>query len=245
MKVGGYSIPQYRLTTLLSDTKKIYEQFKSDEVGTEFIAHTLGQAPRGGAFLQRMADLRSYGLIEGRGSKIRVTELGKQATYGHEVERVDALVKLVKNIPLWAILNEKFGSSIKEENFWIDLMKITGAERVDAQKQANSVRNAYIADIKDIILVEKPKLTPEPQIGETRTKGGIDKDDDMEITSKEAVAYIKFPGIGAVNLDLNDETNLSLAEQILKTVRTKLQKRKEMESPSIVQEDDTINETEH
>ena len=49
----------------------------------------------------------------------------------------------------------------------------------------------------------------------------------MELALKDDVIYINYSGIGTVNLDLNDETNLSIAEQILKTIRTKLQKEKQ------------------
>jgi len=233
MKIGDWVIPQNRLATSLHDIKKIYEQFKSDETSNDLIAHTLNQAPRGGAFLQKMADLRAYGLIEGRGGKIRVTELGKQATYGHSQERATALEKIIKNIPLWGILFDKYGTSIKEENFWIDLVQITGAERLDAQKQANFIRNAYIMDVKNILPVEKPaepiKTDSEP--------GAHDRRHDMEFTTKDAVVYIKYPSIGIVDLDLNDETNLTIAETILKTIRIKLQKERQLQDTAPQEQD--------
>jgi len=227
MKIGTYSIPQYRLASLLIDIKKIYEQFKSEEASVEDIAHSLNQAYRGGGFLQKMADLRTYGLIEGRGSKIKVTDLAKKATYGDPVERTNALEKLVTNIPLWGILFDKYGISIKEEGFWIDLKRITGAEPMDAQKQANYVRNAYIDDTKYISTVKVPTPRPEPESPESggKLERARDRRVDVEATTKDAVVYIKYPGIGIVNLDIN-ETNLSLAEQIIKSIKATLQKEK-------------------
>lgn len=172
MKIGKHSIPKYRLQGLIEDTKKIYEQFNGKESELEFVGHTIGHLPKSGAFRQKLADLRSYGLIEGRG-KIKVSELGKKVTYGTEPERMEALEHIIRNIPLWSSILDKYGVNIKEENFWVDLAQITGAERLEAQTKANEVRKAYLEDVTYYKPVEKaqesgleranqPEPIPEP-----------------------------------------------------------------------------------
>lgn len=154
MKIGSYTVPNNRLRNLIEDAKKVYEKFPNEEVEAEFIAHTLDNSPTSGAFKQKLADLRSYGLLEGRG-KIRISELGKKVTYGHEDEKRDAFEKIIKTIPLWGIFFDKYGVSIKEDNFWVDLAKITGLERPESQNKAEWVRKAYLEDVRYYKPVEK------------------------------------------------------------------------------------------
>lgn len=156
MKIGPYSIPSYRLESLLADVKKIYDQFQGGETTKEFIAHTLGHSPTSGGFYQKMADLKAYGLIEGRGDKVKVSDLGKMVTYETTAaEKNQAFVRIVNNIPLWKILYEKYGVNIKDEGFWIDLAQITALERPEAQKLANIVRKAYLEDARYIKPAER------------------------------------------------------------------------------------------
>ncbi len=234
MKLGTYSIPRSRLGTLLADTKRIYERFKSEEIQVDHIGSFLGLSPRSGGFLQKMADLRAYGLIEGRGSKSRVSKLGLDATFGiSPAEKSIALEKIVKNIPLWGIFYDKYGKEITVDDFWIDLEKITGIERLDAQKEAELVRKHYNDDAKYITTIERPQSTAvEPEMGKTRAQEPDDRKKSMETTQQnlglpagEALVFIKFPTVGTITLDLNDETNVNIAETILTKIKEKLQKR--------------------
>ena len=234
MKLGAYSIPRSRLGTLLADTKKIYERFKSEEIQVDHIGSFLGLSPRSGGFLQKMADLRAYGLIEGRGSKSRVSKLGIDATFGiGPAEKSVALEKIVKNIPLWGIFYEKYGKEITVEDFWIDLEKITGIERLDSQKVAESVRKHYNEDAKYISTVERLPGTPrESETGKTYVQEPGDRKTNMETAQPsvglpvgDALIFIKFPTVGTFTLDLNDETNLNIAETILTKIKEKLNKR--------------------
>jgi len=147
-------------------------------------------------------------------------------------EKEMALVKIVKNIPLWAMFYEKYGKEIKVEDFWIDLEKMTGIERVDAQKVAESVRKHYNDDAKYINIVERPNASPEPEKDKTRIEGPDDRKQVMEnmqprigLPVGDALVFIKFPTVGTFTLDLNYETNIDIAETILTNIKEKLTKK--------------------
>jgi hypothetical protein len=156
MKIGIYSIPRFRLPKLIDATRKIYDGIKGNEVEPEVVAHLLGLSPASGGFKQKLADLRSYGLITGRG-KVKVTELGKKITYpDSEHDKYEAHVQLLRNIPLWNEIYEKYGVSIPRSNFWVDLSKITGVEAPEAKNKEDLIRKAYMDDVKYLKPVEKP-----------------------------------------------------------------------------------------
>jgi hypothetical protein len=231
MKIGSYSIPLYRLDTLLDATKEIYEQFGGDEVSTELIGPVLGHAPKGGAFLQKMADLRSYGLISGTRDKIKVTELGKQVTlFTDDVEKNEALQEIIGNIPLWRIFLDKYGYDIDEKNFWVDLVRITGAERLDAQKEAKSVRRAYLKDVRYITPVDEPTKTPQDE--EAVSREAADRTWSMEalpIGSKTVQVNIKYPERNESRLEINDWGDYEIFKQYLESILSKLNIKKQAE----------------
>jgi len=217
-------VPLYRLDTLLDVTRKIYEQFKGDEVSTEHIAPILGQTPKSGSFLQKMADLRSYGLITGSRDKIKVTELGKQVTlFKDEAEKNAALQEIVSNIPLWRIFLDKYGYNIDEKNFWVELVRITGAERFDAQKEAKSVRRAYLKDVAHIKPVsDEPTQTP--QNGEVVSKEA-DRTWDMEALpteSKIVQVNIRYPERNESRLEIKEWGDYEVFRQYIESVLLKL-----------------------
>ncbi len=151
MKIGNFRIPTFRLyPNLVAYTKKIYEKFPNEETKVEYVAQLIGHTShRSGTFLQRAADLRLYGLIEGKG-KIKVSELGKKITYGQEGEKIQALEKAIRNIPLWDTLLNNYGPNINSDDFWVVLAKITGVERLEAQNKAKWVLNAYMEDVSHL-----------------------------------------------------------------------------------------------
>lgn len=204
---------------MIEDTKKIYDKFPNEEVESEFIAHAISYKPTGGAFKQRLADLRLYGLIEGRG-KIKVSELGKMATYGHETEKTDAFEKIIRKVPLWSIFLDKYKVSIKEENFWIDLAKITGVERPVAQTKAGFIRTAYMEDVKYLKPVEKTlELSNSvPQVSETfnrSEKNMVDQQGEQnQGVESESIEEIKFSNI-RIWIPKGDAKAISMAKKLL------------------------------
>ena len=87
MKIGTYSYPLFRLNTLLKDTKIIYEKFGRKEITREHIAQVLGNTATSGGFSQKVADLRTYGLLSGSAGRYSVSDIGVKATFGNEIEK--------------------------------------------------------------------------------------------------------------------------------------------------------------
>lgn len=198
MQIGKYTIPRFRLyPKLVEDTRKIYEKFSGEETEVEYVAHLLGQSVKSGSFLQKMADLRSYGLVEGKGTgKVKVSDMGKKLTYGLDTERMEALEKVIRTIPLWSILLDKFGVTLPTSKFWVDLAKITGLEAPDAQKMEDLVRKAYMDDVRYLRPVEKP-VTSVSGEATGRSEG-------MEAQTREAVTLIGPTPGGIEELRLGD-----------------------------------------
>jgi hypothetical protein len=183
MKVGKYDIPNIRLhPTLFEATKTMYEKFGADEASDQLtVAQLLGhKTDKSGAFISKLADLRSYGLITSRG--IKVTDMGKKLTYDpSDKERNNALKEALLNVPLWKEFFSRFGKSLPTSDFWVELTKITGLEAPEAKRVEETVKNAYLADFQYL------KEEKEPEKGGKGMEGAdnINRDQAKPATLEE------------------------------------------------------------
>lgn len=251
MKVGSYSYPLYRLNALLKDTRKIYETFGQKEVSRDHIAQILGQAADSGAFGQKLADLKAYGLLLGSHGNFRISEIGIKSTYGTISEKSEALDKAVKNIELWNAIFKKWGPDPNIETFWLDLSEIAGIERSESKNKADSVRKAYTDDGKYLLLNKTPEETANLRTNDSSAEslGVNDGNSDMNaiIVQNQAienlvqpvnqppttqinipintkfVGYIGFPDYSKAPLEIKDEMSYQIAKQLLKAIKKKLE----------------------
>src|SRR5712692_5551042 len=76
----NYSVPDERLYPKLVDlARQVYDKFSTNETDALIVAQLLGHASIGGAFNGKVATLSSYGLVERRQGKIRLTDIGRRA----------------------------------------------------------------------------------------------------------------------------------------------------------------------
>jgi len=153
MKVGTKVIPENRLPSLIEAVKTLYGKFSSNEIDDETASRILGHTTsRSGAYIQKKADLRSFGLIEPRGA-VKVTEIGRKVSYPDDVsEEQDGLINAISNIELWKLIYEKYtkkGLTLPSD-FWTDIRVWTEIPPEEAQKSAEILRKAYLEDIKYI-----------------------------------------------------------------------------------------------
>lgn len=252
MKIGTYTIPLYRLEPLLNDTKKTYDTFKNQEFKAEDLAALLQQKHTSGGFKQKLADMRSYGLLDGRGNGIKVSKLWIDAIYGTEDESKQAYEKMVRSVPLWSTLLDKYGTSIKEDQFWVILRQITGVESPEAQEAANKTRKAYMEDVRYIKPVERhqeqivsgpsPKNLSDDTSG-VQTKLPNDRNMNMETmqgqpliqqNSSNTYVEIKYPGY-SFKTDITDESSLDDAQQFIEMLRKRIIKQKQTVQKEVTQ----------
>ncbi|OPX72027.1 MAG: hypothetical protein A4E38_00764 [Methanoregulaceae archaeon PtaB.Bin108] len=218
MRIGTETIPRYTIEEVIGDVKKLHDQFGRDDFTKADIAYTLGQSPTSGALMQKIADMKSYQLIQGRGDSFSVTQVGEHATFGDSVERYEALQKIFNNVPLWSKLYDKYRDSIKEEGFANVLSKLTNATVPECEKKAPLLRKQYIGDLKYIKNVERPVKTPEPQKSEARATEAFGRIQSMnipQVVGNGGCAIIQFPQFGESRVVIRDKKSLRTIRRFL------------------------------
>lgn len=220
MKVGDKQIPENRLPILVDAVKTLYGKFGFKEIDDEITSRLLGHSTsKSGAYGQKRADMRTYGLIESRGI-IKVSELGRKVSYPETPkEEQDGLIEAIRNVELWKLIYEKYTAKgeLLPSDFWTDIRVWTGIPPEEAQNMAEIVRKAYLEDIKYI----KPVSELEKKVDTVETEK-INKSDAI---SEEAIGRVILKDAG--HIDVKDEATYKLAEAYLKVFAEKLGIKKE------------------
>ena len=221
--IGNCTIPKYRLGLLLEQTEKLYRKFGAEETNSKAIAEELGYPRRSNPFYTKLKDFSTFGLLEGEGRSIRVTELGKKVIQQDNSNKREALDEIIRNIPLWDKLLNEYGTKIDKKGFSERLAEITNAELSDVQKQAEKIRRAYLDDVEYIKLTDTSTRLQESQKQDARTipEQGTPSIGTQPIISKEAVGYVAFPEYHT-SIEIKDEISYDLAQQLLDAIGKKL-----------------------
>lgn len=193
MKVGAkYEYPDWRLhPTLIENLQKMYGRFGQNKIeDRNMLAVFLGHTQVTGAYLSKMAALRAYGVITGRGY-IQVSDLGKRIVHPEKAgDPFEAVKDAIINIPLWRVLYEKYtGKNVElpDVDFWVDLQQIADLVPDDAKKASKNVRKDYLDDVQYLKSLEGTKsggsrLSGQDQIDKEDAKsGGMISDEPAEL----------------------------------------------------------------
>lgn len=141
------------------------------------LSHLLDfKSSNNGAYWARLTALKTYGLLEGRGDA-RVSQLGKDITYGTEDVKGRAALKAFQNISLWKELYDAHRLQLPSQDFWAKLAKIANCEPPVAKSSEQFVREAFEEDAKVIRSIKQEssgesELTPpDQQIGQQQQAG--------------------------------------------------------------------------
>jgi len=215
LKIGNKPIPNTRLPELIEAVKTIYGKFGSKEIDDETISSLLGHSTaRSGAYKQKLADLRSFGLIDPRGN-VRVTERGRKVSYpDNPKDEQEGLIAAIRDIELWKLIYDKYtrkGLTLPSD-FWTDIRLWTGLPPEKAKNRAEIVKRLFSEDIKYI----KPEVEGKKM---TETKIGA-KIDTSKAISEDVLARFTLKDIGYV--DVKDKDTFQIAKAYLKVLAKKL-----------------------
>jgi hypothetical protein len=143
--LGSMDFPETTISDAAELAKKIAQSFRTNEFSKESLAAALGYKNAvSGAFNQRLADLRKYGIVEGRGDRLRATNLSQRLAAPAPGEYEHSIQEMLEAIPLFRALHEHFAGSLPgEEDFFVTLLNITGADRLAVKDMMPKIRGTY------------------------------------------------------------------------------------------------------
>ncbi len=111
----------------------------------------------------KLAAMRSFGLVEGRGA-VMITDIGsKIANPLSREEEANALRRALDSVPLWREIYQRFGIDLPND-FADHLAAIAGCTADEAAEKAEWLKKAYLVDTK---LLRTFRQTPKEVSSET------------------------------------------------------------------------------
>ncbi|MGI0062411.1 MAG: hypothetical protein ACREBA_08170, partial [Nitrosotalea sp.] len=132
MQLGSYEIPEVRLVPEVLEILKKVNNGLSDggTIQSINLAKLLGyKFGTESQFYRKIRSMLYYGLLEGKGT-FRITDLGKSLLIPLNTEEEKTLRSTaVLHVPLWREIYNRYTKSPPRDDFWIQLMNITGVNR--------------------------------------------------------------------------------------------------------------------
>jgi hypothetical protein len=196
-KLGAFSYPDIRFGDAVQIAGRVLNKFKGT-VGVKGLAWELSMAQNSGALFAKVAAMRDFGLVDGRG-ELRVTALAQRILYPvSNEEGQEARAEAFHRVDLFRILHERFEGEVPDDaGLLIALEEITKASRDEIVRRYNLIQK-HLADASKVLgrLVDNmssknPKRTMKPQnIYDNRGKSleysgpaSTDKDDGLFVSA--------------------------------------------------------------
>ncbi len=179
--IGNYGVPERPL----SQSVEVAEQLGRKLGGVAprvALARMLGMSERGGAFAAKIAGMRSWHIVHGRGT-LRLTAVGQKAALPRSVsEKTQAMRDLALSVPIVGQLSDRFASWPPEPSeLELALEDITGEDRASIRAVLKSVSRVLEELGPLIALAPVDGLNEPPTVG-VEVSGKIDRDPWIEIS---------------------------------------------------------------
>lgn len=215
MKVGNYRLPDLDIEGAIAAAKLLEQNTLGKEVTRDAFAKALGHSTKSGTFFVKMADLRLYGLIEGRNERYKTTALAQRIAYpqmGDDDAYKAAINELIMNVPLYKALREHLGEILEpsETQFSIALQQITDEHPEKLKKESERLRRIYVD------IMNRYEVTTMYEPGQLRAP-------PQHQTSERGIQ----PEGGVIKLYYGDKTKLELEDTVenMKVIVTLLENR--------------------
>ena len=220
-KIGNFDYPDWKISECIEIAKIIEERFNGRVENQNSLGEVLGHKTiKSGGYISKITALRRYGLVAGRG-ELTTTELAKAIVYPKNLdEQTLAIVNAIENVELFRRIFERLGEKTPTEDFWVDLVEITGEERGIAQKDAIRLRNLYMDGYRYLVSAKKAKMEVkgvDPQVTASRI-------DMPSAISEGALFELRTKDYGV--LIVKDKESIGLARGLIDIIENKLKGKK-------------------
>lgn len=160
-KLGTYSYPDIRFSDAVQIAGRILAKFRGT-VGVKGLAWELGMAENSGTLFAKVAALRDFGLVEGRG-ELRVSDLARKIIHpANDDEGQRARIEAFQRVDLLRALYERFeGEAPDDSSLLIGLEEITKSPRDEIVRRFSLIQK-HLADAARVMRRAPGRVEAEP-----------------------------------------------------------------------------------
>lgn len=215
-KLGTYSYPDIRFGDAVEIAGRVLSKFKGS-VTVKGLARELGMAENSGTLFAKIAALRDFGLVEGRG-ELRVSDLARRIIHAAKPEEQrEASIQAFQRVELLRALYERFeGEAPDDTGLLLALEEITKASREEIVRRFTLIQK-HLADAARVM--RKSMVQAEAEVA-VNGQAGVAVD---AVSEGEADGVAEGPVTGKVELTVPlTLKSIGRAIKLLKALRSQL-----------------------
>lgn len=191
-KLGQFSYPDIRFGDAVEIANRILNKFKGT-VSVKGLAWELGMAEGSGTLFAKVAALRDFGLVEGRG-ELRVSQLAQRILHPAGTDdALDATAEAFQRVELLSQLYVRFEGELPDDmGLLVGLEEVTRAPRDEIVKRAPLIQKH---------LTDAIRALARPVRGEKRAEHSV-RAQSIALESSEAQGQIAASEPGDADLQL-------------------------------------------
>lgn len=234
--------PNYPAISLLDALDKVSALYKSQHTHAgprEVIVRGMGYSSLNGASMSAISALHKYGLLEGRGDEIRVSERAMRILHPEsQEERARAIQEAASEPKLFVELEERFPGGVPNE----ELLRNYLLRRNFAPGAVSAVILSY-RETKELVKAESgaydssssplegsSEMHPELSSGRVQPQAAVGQKTLLDQQEERAIGRYDFEGGGYIRIltggDIATEEALDMAETIIDLKRKEIERRK-------------------
>ena len=167
-KLGQYSYPDIRFGDAVEIANRILNKFKGT-VSVKGLAWELGMAEGSGTLFAKVAALRDFGLVEGRG-ELRVSQLAQRVLHPtNSEEGLEATAEAFQRVELLSQLYTRFEGEVPDDmSLLVGLEEISRAPRDEIVKRAPLIQKHLTDAIRVLGRPARAEKKAEHSVGRQR-----------------------------------------------------------------------------
>lgn len=249
-RVRSPNYPAISLRDALAKAELLYKNLHTHAAPREVIATAMGYASLNGSSMTAISALNKYGLLDGRGDEIKISDRARRILHPEtEEERARAIRDAASDPELFSELDERFpGATPNEEllrNYLLrrNFSSSAVSQVIRSYRETKELVEAESHGYDSLVLIEGPASvqSPQPASDQPRSAAVVPQNRLQNQLVERSIGHYDFEGGGYIRLsvggEIATEEALDMAEIIISLKRKEIERRKE--TAKIVQESDS------
>lgn len=223
--IGSYQVPYTTVSECCAIVSTVVNKYNG-QLSRQSLAAELKMAANGGGFVQKLASIKGYGLLQGT-SQLTATPLGQTIGLSKDpTVTTRAKAEAFMQYPLYEELFRRVGERLPDDEALTNiLVEITKTNRIEVDKKRAEIKKYYLDALQYLkayaeattVQVSAPPIQPEPSGG----RGGL----TPSANAPEGFDEIK---VGDLRIWLHPDSldDVSTAIALLQVIEKKLQNKK-------------------
>ena len=148
-RYGKFTVTGTRLGILLDHVIAVNREHSGAFDRKQF-TEVIGASPTSNGPAEKLNDMIDFGLLSKDDRGYAITDLGGASIHSDKVERIAAIEKIIRKIPLWDLLLDSIGQNPDRETFAQALEQNLPNEDVPVTRNLDRLWHAYLEDVSCI-----------------------------------------------------------------------------------------------